>query len=97
MYLANPSKRFVEGCPAVSARPPMIADTMIERVARAIAGSRDGDAWRDYVPAARAAVLAMREPTVEMLEAATPGLVDFGYLPEEWQAMIDHVGRERPN
>jgi hypothetical protein len=71
---------------------------MIERIARAIAENRGTGDWRSFLPAARAAVSAMREPTVDMLEAATPpDASDWGYLPEEWQAMIDHVANEKPN
>jgi hypothetical protein len=67
---------------------------MIERVARAIAASAGSENWTVYTDSARAAVAALREPTTDMLEAATPGLLDFGYLPEEWRAMIDHVMAE---
>ncbi|HLF22217.1 MAG TPA: hypothetical protein VI582_06925 [Aestuariivirga sp.] len=70
--------------------------TMIEQMARAIAASRDSDDWTASLPAARAALVALREPTLDMLEAALPGLPDWGYLPEEWQAMIDHVMAEQP-
>ena len=70
--------------------------TMIEQMARAIAASRDSDDWTASLPAARAALMALREPTLDMLEAALPGLPDWGYLPEEWQAMIDHVIAEQP-
>ena len=72
------------------AHPPMI-----ERVARALAASLGGSDWRAFVPAARAAVAAMREPTVDMLEAAVPDLPDWGYLPDDWRAMIDHIASER--
>ena len=43
---------------------------------------------------ARAVLLAMREPTVEMLEAAMPDLPDWGSLPDDWRSMIDHVAHE---
>jgi hypothetical protein len=66
-------------------------NVMIERVARAIAESSGRHDWPAFTDSARAAVAAMREPTTDMLEAATPGLLDFGYLPDEWKAMIDHV------
>jgi Holliday junction resolvasome RuvABC DNA-binding subunit len=69
----------------------MTATQMLERVARAIALELDGGNWQEYLPAARAAVAAMREPSTEMLDAATPGLTDYGYLPDEWQAMIKQV------
>ena len=70
---------------------------MIERVARAIARSHGSDDWCAYAKTARAAVAAMREPTLDMLEAALPDTPDWGYLPEEWQAMIDHVVNEPLN
>ena len=69
---------------------------MFERIARAIAASQGHDDWRRCAVAAFAAISALREPTAEMLEAATEGLPDFGYLPEEWRAMIDHVMSETP-
>ncbi|MFN0190680.1 MAG: hypothetical protein ACKVP5_01710 [Aestuariivirga sp.] len=74
-----------------------LQNIMIERVARALAASSGSADWAAYTSSARAAVAAMREPTTDMLEAATPGLLDYGYLPEEWRAMIDHVVNERMN
>ena len=73
--------------------PPAVS--MIESVARAIADALGAEDWRSYVEAARAAVKAMREPTPSMLEAALPDMPDWGYLPEDWRAMIDHVAGER--
>lgn len=73
--------------------PPV--PSMIESVARAIAGALGAADWRPYVEAARAAVKAMREPTPQMLDAALPDMPDWGYLPEDWRAMIDHVVEER--
>jgi hypothetical protein len=69
--------------------------SMTERVARAIANAMGATDWRPYVGAARAAVSAMREPTADMLEAALPDMPDWGYLPDDWRAMIDHVANER--
>ena len=69
--------------------------SMTEQVARAIAGTMGAADWRPYVEAARAAVLALREPTADMLEAAAPDLPDWGYLPGDWRAMIDFVAKER--
>jgi hypothetical protein len=66
--------------------------SMTERVAKAIASVMGEADWRTCVGAARAAVIAMREPTIDMLEAAVP---DWGYLPDDWRAMIDHVAAER--
>ena len=68
---------------------------MTEKVARAIAKAMGEDDWRPYVEAARAAVTAMRDPTADMLEAALPDAPDWGYLPADWRAMIDHVANER--
>ena len=69
--------------------------SMIERVARALAQSLGGDDWRSFETAARAAVAAMREPTPAMLDAALPELPDYGFLPDDWRAMIDHAANER--
>jgi hypothetical protein len=76
---------------------PQSNGLMIERVARAIAASCGSDDWCAFAPTARAAVAAMREPTLDMLEAALPNSPDWGYLPDEWQAMIDHVVNEPIN
>jgi hypothetical protein len=72
-------------------------DPMIVRIARAIALSQGSTEWRNFLNTARASLEAMRDPSVEMLEAATPGLPDWGELPEEWRAMIDHVLGEGPD
>lgn len=69
----------------------MTDDSMLSRVAQAIAASHGREDWQEDVPAARAAIKAMREPTLAMLEAAVPGLVDWGFLPDEWRAMIDYA------
>lgn len=74
---------------------PQATSSMIERVARALAHNLGGDDWRSFEPAARAAVAAMREPTPAMLDAALPELPDYGYLPDDWRAMIDHIASER--
>jgi hypothetical protein len=66
-------------------------DPMIVRMARAIALSQGSTEWQNYVEAARVSLTALRDPSVEMLEAATPGMPDWGELPDEWRAMIDHV------
>jgi hypothetical protein len=70
---------------------------MLERVARAIALSHGSSDWKAFTQSARAAVLALRTPTPDMLEAALPDSPDWGYLPDEWQAMIDHVASEAIN
>lgn len=69
-------------------------DNMLAKVARAISENIGCADWRDCIGTAHAAVSALREPTTEMLMAATVGLTDFGYLPDDWQDMIDHVLNE---
>lgn len=69
---------------------------MIEKVARAIAVEQGSVDYVSCLGVARAAVRALREPSCEMLEAALPNLPDWGYLPEEWTKMIDHVLQEEP-
>lgn len=73
----------------------MTEDTMIVKVAKAIASATGDSDWKVHITTARAAVLAMREPSSEMLEAAMPDLPDWGFLPDEWQAMIDFVVSEQ--
>lgn len=75
----------------------MSGDSMIAKVAKAIAVTTGVSDWKVHIPTARAAVGAMREPTTAMLQAAVPDLPDWGYLPDEWQAMIDYVTTEEPN
>jgi hypothetical protein len=65
--------------------------TMIDRVALAIAAALHDSDWKGYRTAALAAILALREPTSAMLDAATSGLPDWGNLPENWRAMIDRA------
>lgn len=66
-------------------------DPMIVRMARAIAASQGTSNWEPFVAAARASLTAIREPSDEMLEAASDGMPDWGELPQEWRAMIDYV------
>jgi hypothetical protein len=66
-------------------------DPMLVRIAKAIAKSEGNDDWQLHLPAARASLEVLREPSDAMLEAATPGLPDWGDLPADWRAMIDHV------
>jgi hypothetical protein len=71
----------------------MAESEMIERVARAICRAEygPGDAgWENQIPAARAAIEAMREPTGDMVE----GLAVTFDLSEQavllfWRQMID--------
>jgi hypothetical protein len=64
---------------------------MIVRMARAIALSQGSSDWQKYLEAARVSLNELRDPSVEMLEAATEGMPDWGELPTEWRAMIDYV------
>ncbi len=75
----------------------MSDDSMIVKVAKAIAVATDDSDWKIHLTTARAAVRAMREPTTAMLQAAMADLPDWGYLPDEWQAMIDYVTTEEPD
>ncbi len=72
----------------------MSSEKMVEHVARAIAKVEGNANWMLHIKTARAAILAMREPTTDMLEAATTGLPDWGSLPDEWRKMIDHAASE---
>ena len=75
----------------------MNEDSMIVKVARAIAVATGDTDWQAHLSTARAAVRAMREPTTAMLQAAMSDLPDWGDLPDEWQAMIDYVAAEQLN
>jgi hypothetical protein len=72
----------------------MCKDQMLARIARAIAGAQQTPDWRTAPPAARAALAAMREPAVPMLEAALADLPDCSSLPSAWRAMIDYAAGE---
>jgi hypothetical protein len=72
--------------------------TMIERVAKALYGASaefpdhtweaaDEDTRVYWSARARAAIEAMREPTLEMFEAGRPYMVDGPH--EVWREMID--------
>jgi len=74
----------------------MSEDSMIVKVAKAIATATGDADWQVHLATARAAVGAMREPTTAMLQAAMPDFPDWGYLPDEWRAMIDCVAAEQP-
>lgn len=71
--------------------PVKLPNRMLFRVAQAIARA-DGTAdWQSRIEAAHAAILAMREPTPDMIEAAIGSLPDWGFLEEDWRRMIDSV------
>lgn len=78
-------------------------ESMVERVARALCedtlsrwrsplGVQD-EPWREFIPAARAAIEAMRDATVPMFQAGLhpPKPNEVGAIPplNIWQAMID--------
>lgn len=73
-----------------------MAETMIERVARALSATQ-GMYWTEHLRAARAAIEAMREPTDRMLDAGvaanTVELPSGGQIivavDPAWDAMID--------
>lgn len=69
-------------------------DQMLVRVAKAIAEVQGMTHWGDALPSARAVFVAMREPTVPMLEAALADLPDWGNLPDDWRVMIDYAAGE---
>jgi hypothetical protein len=78
---------------------------LIERVARAICKARGVDpdgvianrpAWKLYIPEARASILAMREPTMEMVEAGRIKYCTKEQTRRLWAAMIDEALREQP-
>lgn len=70
-----------------------MTESMIERVARALCDENKpfDMSWESFIPEARAAILAMREPTDLMIEAADgPWCDDDRPSPEhEYRAMID--------
>ena len=72
-----------------------IVDPMLVRIAKAIAESDGSEDWQAYMAAARVTLEVLREPSQAMLEAATSGLPDWGDLPADWRAMIDHVLGEK--
>ena len=113
MGLALPFPSTGCPCPNRHRRPAM---TMVKQVARAIAAERrrvvpggppptQGEMPRiqieGYIPAARAAIRAMMEPTLDMVKAAQ--LQEIGYPPplqapttRVWQAMLQAALDEKP-
>ena len=90
-----------------------MTDSMIERVARAICRAnctpdmsaedidcQEENAWDMWVPEARAAIEAMREPTEEMLYCGDAQISDWDRTHEDvraaWHAMIDAALKEKP-
>jgi hypothetical protein len=61
------------------------------RMARALASSQGRSDWQSFVSAAQASLRELREPSDDMLEAASGSLPDWGDLPADWRAMIDFV------
>jgi len=72
----------------------MTREKMVERVAKAIARIEGDASWVQHLKAARAAILAMREPTPDMFEAALSDVPDWGSLPDEWRKMIDYAASD---
>jgi hypothetical protein len=65
---------------------------MVERVARAICEQEYGDenaGWDNQIPAAIAAIEAMREPTDEMVSAGLKGFPNV--TADLWRIMIDSI------
>lgn len=66
-------------------------ESMVERVAKALAADTmkrwrspvfmKDEPWREFIPAARAAIEVMREPTEEMIEAG--GEANYGWTRAE--------------
>lgn len=79
-----------------------MSNEMIDRVAKAIAKSMSANPvrWDDYIPEAKAAIVAMRDPTEEMVKAIDDTLDkgDAGKTKdttvELWQASIDAALKE---
>ena len=76
---------------------------MINRVARAICvanlgehSDADDHSWQVYIPEARAAIAAMRDPMMSMIHAITedksPMAADA--IAVDWRAMIDEALRD---
>ncbi len=74
--------------------------TKLEQVARALAMEDDeefgSNAWEAYLPMARAAIEAMREPNEAMVFAAAE-CDEFNTFEEEWAAAIDAALSEKPD
>ncbi len=68
--------------------------TMVEKVARAICNAEryHQDSYELYIPAAKAAIKAMREPTEEMLDVGSYDL-DMT-LDTQYKYMIDEALKE---
>lgn len=83
-----------------------MVESMVERVARAIAGCQQeigADKWRYCLPEARAAIEAMREPTDAMIMAAEWAEPEYReddrdmaiQFKAEWRAAIDAALNEQ--
>lgn len=68
--------------------------TTVGLVARALARCYGDADWTRHVAAARAALIAMREPMPKMLQAALPELPYWGDLAGDWTTMIDFAANE---
>lgn len=74
----------------------MMAESMIERVARAISRSQveTERMWQSFLPEASAAIEAMREPTEEMVWSHEVPHYGPDEAREAWRAMIDAALKE---
>lgn len=76
-----------------------MTDTMLERMARAIGDSSPMISpvsdWVDFLPCAKAALQAIREPSEEMIAVGTAKVNAFGRTSNgvcnAHRAMIDHI------
>jgi hypothetical protein len=64
---------------------------MVERVARELAVAADHANWEEFVPDARMAIRAMREPTEKMLKEGNRSTTDGRGAEESWPTMIDEA------
>ena len=73
--------------------------SMVKKVARALAARIDPDAWETWIPFARDAIEAMRDPTEAMTKAqatttlggtdSLDGYLDYFCAEDVWKGMID--------
>ena len=70
-----------------------MTDDMVERVARAIAKQNHGSTWDEWIDEARAAIVAMREPTDTMVDGRRItrecNSAAALWAPHIWRSMID--------
>jgi len=74
----------------------MTDDNMIARVALAIAEAEGCSNWWRYRHSARLAILAMRDPAPEILQAVLPGLPAWDSLSEDWNRIVEYAASIMP-